>query len=305
MSSNNQIQVKQDVFDIVAAKIRHFQQSGELQLPPDYSAANAIKSALLILQDAVDRNKRPVLESCTKNSVASALLAMCTQGLNPAKNQVYFIPYGNKLTCQRSYFGSMAVAKRVDPSIESIDAEVIYAGDTVKYEIIRGKKIITKHEQDFMNIDKSKIVGAYCVVMGIGGEIKNTVLMTIDEIKQAWKQSKMNPVDDRGNIKSSGTHGKFTADMAMKTVINRACKTIINSSSDASILGKVIAEQEAITVIEQVDEQAALEANSTMLDFDDAPTEPVPVAQEERKTQPEETTNPAVTTPEPDPVDFF
>ena len=60
--------------------------------------------------------------------------------------------------------------------------------------------------------------------------------MTIDEIKQAWRQSKMNPLDDNGNIKAGSTHGKFTGEMALKTVINRTCKAIINSSSDNALL---------------------------------------------------------------------
>lgn len=270
--SNNLAVIKKDVVDVVAAKIQEFQQSGELQLPADYSAPNAMKSAFLILQDAVDRNKRPVLESCSKNSIANALLSMVVQGLNPDKKQVYFIAYGKQLAAQRSYFGAMALAKRVDPTIEKFSAEVIYAGDKVKYEIVRGAKIITHHEQDFMNIDKTKIMGAYCVVIGIGGEVKSTTLMTMDEIKTAWKQSKMNPVDDNGNIKSTGTHGKFTADMAIKTVVNKACKPIINSSSDASILGKVIAEQETITICGELDETADLEANTLSLDFE--PGEP-------------------------------
>ena len=32
------------------------------------------------------------------------------------------------------------------------------------------------------------------------------------------------------------THGKFAASMAMKTVINRACKPIVNASDDSDLL---------------------------------------------------------------------
>ncbi len=72
-----------------------------------------MKSAWLILQAAVDKDKKPVLEVCSKNSIANALLDMVVQGLNPAKKQCYFIAYGNGLACQRSYFGTMAVTKQV------------------------------------------------------------------------------------------------------------------------------------------------------------------------------------------------
>jgi len=100
--------VKKDTVDIVAAKVREFQERGELDLPPNYSPENAMKSAWLILQNTFDKNKKPVLHACTKDSIANSLLDMIVQGLNPAKKQCYFIAYGNQLVCQRSYFGTMA-----------------------------------------------------------------------------------------------------------------------------------------------------------------------------------------------------
>jgi recombinational DNA repair protein RecT len=70
---------------------------------------------------------------------------------------------------------------------------------------------------------------------GKGMPIK-TEIMTVDQIHQAWMQSKMNPIDDKGNVKPGSTHGKFAEDMALKTVINKCCKIIINSSSDNALL---------------------------------------------------------------------
>lgn len=259
--------VKKDVIDVVATKINEFQSRGELDLPPDYSPANAMKAAFLVLQDTVDRNENPVLTACTQNSIANALLTMVVQGLNPAKKQCYFIAYGKDLAAQRSYFGNMALAKRVDPTIDDFAAEVIYKGDVLKYEIVRGKKVISKHEQEFGNIDKTKIIGAYCMVIRVDGSVKDTVLMTMDEIKQAWKQSKTKPVDDKGDIKAGSTHGKFTADMCLRTVINRACKPIINSSSDATILGKVIHEADTLTVEAEFREELEQNANKELIDM--------------------------------------
>jgi recombination protein RecT len=114
MSNQNQLaMVKKDTVDIVAAKVKQFQENGELHFPANYSPENAMKSAWLILQTIKDRNQKPALEVCTRDSVANALLDMVVQGLNPAKKQCYFIVYGNQLVCQRSYFGTMAVTKRV------------------------------------------------------------------------------------------------------------------------------------------------------------------------------------------------
>jgi recombinational DNA repair protein RecT len=64
--------------------------------------------------------------------------------------------------------------------------------------------------------------------------------MTLEEIKASWKMSKTYPVKDDGSIKPGSTHDKFMADMCKKTVIARLCKPIINSSSDATILGEMI-----------------------------------------------------------------
>ena len=89
--------VKTDVFDVVEGRVEKLSKSGELHLPGDYSAANALKSAWLILQSTLDRDKKPVLTSCTRDSIANALFDMIVQGLSPAKDQCYFIAYGNQL----------------------------------------------------------------------------------------------------------------------------------------------------------------------------------------------------------------
>ena len=228
--------IKRSVVDLVKGKIDQFIQNGELYLPKNYSPDNAMKAAWLILQQTVDREKRPVLEVCTRDSIANALLDMVVQGLNPIKKQNYFIAYGKTLVCQRSYFGAMAVTKMVQPKIDDFAFAVVYEDDVFTYGIINGKKTVSKHEQDIKNVDKKKIVAAYCIALDKEGNPFRTEIMTFDEILQAWKQSQMNPIDNEGNVKESSTHGKFTADMAMKTVINKTCKAIINASSDSTLL---------------------------------------------------------------------
>ena len=294
--------IKKDVVDVVTAKINVFKQNGELDLPPDYSPDNAMKSAFLVLQDTVDRNDKPVLEVCTQNSIANALLSMVVQGLNPLKKQVDFIAYGKKLVAQRSYFGAMAVAKRVDQTIGDFAYEVVYQGDTLEYEIVRGKKVITKHKQNFGNVDKTKIVGAYCIIIGTNGEEKTTTLMTFDEIKNSWKMSKMKPIDDQGNVKPSSTHGKYTADMSLRTVINKACKFVINSSSDSSILVRAIKKADDIVVEAEFADEVDVNANQEAIDIkaDPEPGEPGSVVDAEL-AEPEQ--SPTETQPQEIPVD--
>ena len=278
--------MKKDVVDVVENKVQEFITKGQLHLPAGYSPDNAMKSAWLILQSTVDREKKPVLSVCTKDTIANALLDMVVQGLNPAKKQGYFIAYGKSLVFQRSYFGSMALAKQVDDTIEDIIAEIVYEGDTFKYAMVRGKKEITLHEQALENVNNRKIKAAYCMIIDHDGAIKKTEIMTYDEIKQAWKQSQMNPFDEKGEVKASSTHGKFTADMCKKTVINKACKSIINSSSDSHLLRASMNRSDEIRTEVEVAEEIEENANSEAIDIDYSVTDDdVPTITEPEKGQ--------------------
>ena len=229
-------QVKDGVVDVVMRSINQFIANGEMVLPRSYSVENAMKSAWLVLQNVEDMNHNKALEVCTKQSVANALLDMCVQGLSPQKNQIYFIVYGKQLTAQRSYFGSMAVAMMVNPQITEFSYALVYEGDSFKYGIKNGKKTVVEHAQDIDDVKKDKIKAAYCIALDKDGNPLRTDIMTFDEIKQSWRQSKVKPVDANGNISEASTHGKFTGEMSLRTVINRCCKAIINASSDNALL---------------------------------------------------------------------
>lgn len=268
--------VKTSVVDLVGQRVQEFVEKGELNLPAGYSAPNALKAAWLILQETQTRDKKPVLQACTKDSIANALLDMIVQGLNPAKKQCYFIAYGQQLTCQRSYFGTMALAKMVDPTIDEIVAEVIYDGDVCTYKIIKGKKVITEHEQSLENVERGVIRGAYCTIYYKGDKV-TTEIMSLSQIYQAWKQSQMNPFDEKGELKSSSTHGKFTAEMAKKTVINRACKPIINASDDSTLLFREAVHRAEETATEYaVAEEIEAHANQEFIDVDAVPSDETP-----------------------------
>ena len=250
------------IVDIVSDKIHAFLNSGELHLPKDYSVDNALKSAYLVLQTVEDRDKKPALEVCERSSIANALLDMIVQGLNPGKKQVYFIVYGKTLVAQRSYFGSMAVAEMVNPSIKDWGYDVVYEDDTFKYGIHNGKKSVIEHVQDLSNIDKAKIIAAYAMALDKDGNPIKAEVMTIDEIHQSWKQSKMNPIDDQGHVKESSVHGKFARDMALKTVINKVAKFIINASSDNALLLERINRNEELADTAGVQAEIEAKANT-------------------------------------------
>lgn len=257
--------MKRDTVDQVTEKVNALQTDGQIKFPPSYSPENALHSAWLTLQETkTGKNSgyKPVLEYCTKNSIANSLLDMVVQGLNPNKKQGYFIAYGQTLVFQRSYFGTQAVTKRVTGA-KDIDAQPIYEGDQVNYEITKGRITDLSHKQSFDNINKDAILGAYCVIDLGDGKDPYIELMTIDELQKAW---------DKNLAKESAdsTHKKYTQEMAKKTVINRACKKYLNTSDDSSVLMETIHENDQR--IENVSDDARQEindnANTEVLDVD-------------------------------------
>lgn len=196
-----------------------------LSFPADYNVANSLMGAYLILKETEDKNHKPILESCSQASIANSLMDMATLGLSVQKKQGYFIAYGGKCQFQRSYFGNITIARRY--GLKEVNAQVIYEGDKFVYHIEDGVKVLDKHEQDFMNIDNNKIIGAYAVVIMQDGS-KSLEVMNMNQIKQSWQQG-------YGYKEGSGTHSKFTDQMAKKTVINRALKGIINTHGDAFV----------------------------------------------------------------------
>jgi recombination protein RecT len=213
--------VAKDFTEGMVVKIKQKERFG-LTFPKDYNYTNEFMSAMLILQDAVDMNKKPVLQSCTRASIENALIDMVTDGLSMRKKQCYPVAYAGKLSCQPSVYGATCVARRY--GLADINAEVVYEGDKFRYTITNGKKTIVEHTQEIDNIDNDKIKGAYAVAVMKDGTVK-TEVMTIKQIKTAWKQGF--GYKENGN----GVHQKFTDQMAMKTVKNRLLKSINNTHS--------------------------------------------------------------------------
>ena len=256
---NEVANVQKDITAKVLERVNAFKQSGELKIPNDYSPENAIKSAYLILSETRNAAGKAPLDICTPASVASALLKMVVWGLSPMKKQCDFIMYGDKLECSPEYTGNIALAKRWG-GMKDIKANAIFKGDVFEFEIDgeTGKKTITKHDQTLESISSGEVVGAYAVV-----EKKDNTfdceIMTISQIKAAWNQGAM-----KGN---SPAHKNFPDQMAIKTVINRACKLIIRSSDD-SILYSVEDKQADNPIDEQVAHEVKENANVEMIDFE-------------------------------------
>ena len=253
----NEITVqKNEIIDNVISKVAELQQAGEIHFPASYSPQNALKSAWLMLQTVEDKEHRPALSVCTKESIANSLFNTVIQGLSPAKKQIYYIVYGSQLTAMRSYFGTIAVTKRI-PGVKDVFAQVVYDGDIFEYTILQGTKHIIKHEQSVDNIDIGKIKAAYCTIFTEGGEY--TEIMSIAQIHKSW---------ERGPTKGTSSAHKDQPDqMAMRTVINRACKAFANTSDDSDLV--IGAFNETSGHEPDVEEEIKENANQEIIDVSD------------------------------------
>lgn len=276
--TNGQVTLlEKNIADSTLARVQQMQENNELQLPKDYSAANALKSAWLILAD------KPDLLQCDKTSIAYALLNMVTQGLNPAKRQCSFIKYGNKLVMQREYQGSIALAKR--HGLKSVIANAIFKGDEFGFEVDgdTGRKKIVLHVPSFDSMG-SDVIGAYAIVTMDDGS-KNVEVMNMKQIQAAWQM---------GATKGqSPAHKNFPDQMACKTVIGRALKMIINSSDDSALFedDPIIEEETPITaaVKQEIKDNAnGAGGNSESIGFEDLP-KAAPVVTPAPESTPEST----------------
>lgn len=264
--------LQKDITDNIARKLDELKKDGGLAIPANYNPANALKSAFFEMTNSANGN---LLEKCSRESIANSLLNMAIQGLSPAKKQCYFIPYGQNLSMQRSYFGTQKVIKSLT-NVEDIWATVIYEGDEFEIEIEGGRERIAKHTTSFLNRDND-IIGAYCIIKKSDGEEVLTV-MTRKEIEASWSQSKNKSVQN-----------KFPQEMAKRTVINRAAKAFINTSDDSDALIQAVNdtteeefENEQERAVRDVTETVEREANQVLIE-----TKPKAKAKAKPKPEPE------------------
>lgn len=235
----------------VISNLGRLQEQG-LEMPPGYSPQNALKSAFFELTNNTGGNLLQMAANNQemKTSISNALLDMVIQGLSPAKKQCYFIKYGNKVQLMRSYFGTMAVLDRVTGGAD-ITPVVVRQGDEFEVAMDGPNMVVKKHETKFENLD-NEIIAAYVVIKLANGK-ETTTVMTKKQIDQSWAKSKM---------KGSGPQKEFPEEMAKRTVINRAAKTLINTSNDNDLLvqaAKDTLENDRKDVTPQTEKVATLE----------------------------------------------
>ena len=207
---------------LIAVAQTYLKKNGDVILPPNYDVNDAVKALYLKTIQTVDKQKRPVLEICTRESIEQVVQNYVSKGLNIAKNQCYLVCYGNTLTLQESYFGKQKEANAYAGI--TINSNVIYEGEKVNIVVRPNGTKIIEHTPDFSKFDTNKIIGSYAIAVNDKGEVVDSDIMTMKEIRQSWAKSS-----------SGGTvHKEFPVEMTRKTVIARLAKRFINTSDDST-----------------------------------------------------------------------
>ena len=224
---NNQVAQQQKptkLTELVLDRVKQMQDTQDLSLPKNYNASNALNAAFLELQKVQDRNHRPALEVCSHDSIVKSLLDMTLQGLSPAKDQCYFIVYGNELQMQRSYFGTVAAVKRLD-GVKKVRAEVVHEKDDFEIGANEDMELVVKRFVPKFENQDNQIIGAFAMIRTDEGT--DFTVMTKKEIDQSWAQTRQ---------KNNKVQQNFSQEMAKRTVLNRAAKMFINTSDDSDLL---------------------------------------------------------------------
>lgn len=305
------------VRDIVAESM-----ASKIVVPEGYAIENNIKIAYLrIVQEGY-------FKTCDIQSIVNAVLDMVVQGLSLVKDQGYFIKHSNRLKFMRSYLGSIAVARRFNRDVEKVNYAAIYGGDEFKIDIIKGIRYVRDHKQDFANVRKDNITGAYAISLDDQGNDVACDVMTFEDIMESWRRSQKSgpgqPILADGRLNPNSDHGRHPDRFACRTVVNRLCKMLISVTDDEQLLRAVRKSDPDVPYTDIIDLEVYENSNQSTIDFDQdtetngqAPPPPeedktltieIPPPVERRSIEPKtETTPPAVepeveTVPEPIPA---
>lgn len=218
MANELQIKTQADVLALADSFIK----TNNIITSKTYNVENAMVSLFTNVLSAKDKNGKSVLDTCTPLSIQNAVYECITKELTPSKKQTYFIPYGNELTSQTSYFGNVKMA--MDVANVKIHSQVVREGDSIDAEMRANGTMLIRHKPDIKSLNKP-IIMAYAVASNPAtGEVVDSDIMTIEEIKKSWAKSR-----------SGGAVSKeFPHEMARRTVTNRLAKHFINTSDDSN-----------------------------------------------------------------------
>lgn len=217
------VKLAQDTSDWINKNIR----DNKITVPEGYNVSNEITMALMMIAQTNDKDGRPALESCSRESIMTQLRLMAQNGLSMAQKQCYPIVRKPKLCIDISYFGTISIIKRLMPGYE-VRANVIYKDDI--YDYIWNEETqcyqVTNIRSSIENRDKP-IVGAYGTIFEKAtGKVIFSEVMSWKEILTSWSHAKTDRVQK-----------EFPQEMAKRTLIQRMCKLFLNTEKMSNVEG--------------------------------------------------------------------
>lgn len=189
----------------------------------NYDLPTAMASLYLnLIQVPAKESGKMAMETCSPTSIKEAIVKCIIEELNVGKKQGYFIPYGDKLEFQPSYFGEIKKAQSM--SGVKIRGKVFRDGEQIDLDMRIDGTMVIKHKPNIKSLN-NKILGAYAVATDVDtGRVVDSDIMSREEIMKSAMKSK-----NGGKVTK-----EFEHEMFIRTVTKRLAKHFVNTSDDSS-----------------------------------------------------------------------
>ncbi|EIT85949.1 recombinational DNA repair protein RecT [Fictibacillus macauensis ZFHKF-1] len=156
------------------------------------------------------------------NEEFALFIQICSNnGLNPFKNHIYFIKYGNQMSIQVAVEGILHLAQKRE-DFKGVTTQLVHENDEFEVEIDQDSQElkVTKHSVKF---PRGKVVAAYAVARKEGSPDKVVIIET-EEVEHFKK-------------KQGSQWNTYFNDMFKKHTLKRALKLQFGIDADDSVMG--------------------------------------------------------------------
>ena len=206
---------------------------------------------LQILTTVESATKKPMVESCTAESIRTAYRDFVKSKLSLIDGQCFLFRFANSLTFLQGSKGKAQQAKASVDELDRISSIVVYKGEEISSHIENGVEIFD-HKRDFSkrSNELENIAGVYTYAYFKDGTIKESKYKSIDDLIRDWCANKgrleAKPSKENGWKGLNTNHIHRASDMAIKTgeasIAEIVKKKYANNDETKNYLDNIIAE---------------------------------------------------------------
>lgn len=206
---------------------------------------------LQILTNVETSTKKPMIESCSSESIRTAYRDFVKSKLSLIDGQCFLFRFGNSLTFLQGSKGKAQQAKASVDELDRISSIVVYKGEEISSHIENGVEIFD-HIRDFSkrSNELENLVGVYTYAYFKDGTIKESKYKSIDDLIRDWCANKgrleAKPCKENGWRGLNANHIHRASDMAIKTgeasIAEIVKKKYSNNDETRSYLDGIIAD---------------------------------------------------------------